>query len=166
MRTQLMRTAGQRSQPKPPAVRRSRPAAPERATGLAAVVRAIHRWLALQSCQWMAKASTPARQRPDHIGDVQLLNPAGSKQRSESWKACGGSGHQDQTRRIPVQTMHESKLRAAGLKSGDQGIALMVTKTRLAQQAGGFIDHQILRTLEHQRTSGQLRERLSPGVKA
>ena len=42
----------------------------------------------------------------------------------------------------------------------------MIAKTWLTQQSGGFIDNQIVRTLEHKRTSSQLRERLSPGVKA
>ena len=97
-------------------------------------MRAIHRWLALQSCQGMAEATAPARQRPDNIRDIELLNPASSEQGTERSKTSRGCRHKDESRRIPIQSMHQPQLGAAGLKSADQRIALMVTKTWLAQQ--------------------------------
>jgi hypothetical protein len=62
--------------------------------------------------------------------------------------------------------MHQSKLGASGLQSGDQGIALMGSKTGLTQQPGRFFDHQILRTLKQERTSRDLSHRCSQRIKA
>ena len=42
----------------------------------------------------------------------------------------------------------------------------MIAKTWLTQQSGGFIDNQIVRTLEHKRTSSKPRKLLSKSVKA
>ena len=97
-------------------------------------MRAIHWWLALQSCQGIAKASAPARQRPDNISDIELLHPASGEQGTERLKIFRACRDKNESRGIPIQTMDQSQLGAAGLKSADQGIALMVTKTGLAQQ--------------------------------
>ena len=97
-------------------------------------MRAIHRWLALQSCQGMAEASSPARQRPHNIRDIELLNPASSEQGTERSKIFRACRDKNESRGITIQTMDQLQLGAAGLKSADQGIALMVTETGLAQQ--------------------------------
>tara|TARA_B100000073_G_scaffold127136_1_gene104082 strand:- start:165 stop:353 length:189 start_codon:yes stop_codon:yes gene_type:complete len=62
--------------------------------------------------------------------------------------------------------MHQAKFRTTDLKSGDQGITLMRTQTGLTQQAGWLIDHQILRVLEYETTSRELRNSSCQDIKA
>jgi len=111
-------------------------------------------------------ASPPSWQRPDHISEIKLLNPAGSKQSTERSQTALISGHKNESRGLPVEAMHQAKLRATVLESRDQGITLMRTKTGLTQQAGRLVDHQILRVLKHERTARELRNSDCQGIKA
>lgn len=111
-------------------------------------MRSIQRRLALQPGQGQMNASPSSQQRPDHISEIKLVNSAGSKQSTERSQAALISGHKNESRGLPVEAMHQAKLRAIVLESRDQGITLMRTQTGLTQQAGWLIDHQILRVLE------------------
>ena len=129
-------------------------------------MRTIKRRMALQPGQGQVNASTMTQQRTDHISEIKLVNSAGSKQSTERSQAALISGHKNESRGIPVEAMHQAKLRATVLKSRDQGITLMKTQTRLTQQAGWLIDHQILRVLEHESTARELRNSCCQGIKA
>ena len=94
------------------------------------------------------------------------MNSADSKQSTESPQAALISGHKNESRRIPIEAMHQPELRATALKSCDEGIALMGTKSGLTQQAGWLVDHQILRMLEHERTAYELRSLCRQRIKA
>ena len=111
-------------------------------------MRSIPRRLALQPGQGQVNTSPPSQQRPDNVSEIKLLHSAGSKKSTERSQAAQISGHKNESRGLPVEAMHQAKLRAIVLESRDQGITLMRTQTGLTQQAGWLIDHQILRVLE------------------
>ena len=111
-------------------------------------MRSIQRRLALQPGEGQVNTSPPSQQRTDNVSEIKLLHSAGSKQRTERSQAALISGHKNESRGLPVEAMHQAKLRAIVLESRDQGITLMRTQTGLTQQAGWLIDHQILRVVE------------------
>ena len=129
-------------------------------------MRPIQRRLALQPGQGQMNASPSSQQRPDHISEIELVNSAGSKQSTERSQAALIFGHKNESRGLPVEAMHQAKLRATVLESRDQGITLMRTQTGLTQQAGWLIDHQKLRVLEYESTARELRNSCCQGIKA
>ena len=129
-------------------------------------MRSIPRRLALQPGQGQVNTSPPSQQRPDNISEIKLLHSAGSKKSTERSQAAQISGHKNESRGLPVEAMHQAKLRAIVLESRNQGITLMRTQTGLTQQAGWLIDHQILRVLEHESTARELRNSCCQGIKA
>ena len=94
------------------------------------------------------------------------MNSAGSKQSTERSQAAQIFGHKNESRRIPIEAMHQAELRTTVLESCDQGIALMRTKTGLTQQARWLVDHEVLRMLEHNRTARGMRNSCCQGIKA
>ena len=129
-------------------------------------MRSIHRRMALQPGQGKVDDSPPSQQRADHISEIKLVNSAGSKQSTERSQADLISGHKNESRGIPVEAMHQAKLRATVLEARNQGITLMRTQTGLTQQAGWLIDHQILRVLEYESTARELRNSCCQCIKA
>jgi hypothetical protein len=55
-----------------------------------------------------------------HISDVQLANLAFSEQSTEIAQTALIAGHNDQTGCVPVEAMHQAKLRPASLQARDQ----------------------------------------------
>ena len=77
-----------------------------------------------------------------HVGCIQLVHFPFSKQPSKHFQAFWIPGQQQQTGRIAIKPMDEPQLRPNSLYAGNQGIALGVAKTGLAQQPGRLLHHQ------------------------
>ena len=69
---------------------------PECATGFAIGVRAIARWMPLQPSQGLILATLVLANRAHHISEIQLLHPAGRKERTQITQAVLVAGHHHQ----------------------------------------------------------------------
>jgi hypothetical protein len=77
-----------------------------------------------------------------HVCYIQLVHVSIGKQPAQQLQALWIPGQQQQTGGVAIQTMHEPKLRPNSLYSRDQGVALGVAKTGLAQQPGRLLHNQ------------------------
>ena len=141
MSPELMGAAGQRAQPELRAARPCTTNSPERAAASPFGMTAVAGRMTLQPCQRGIKAA-PSGQHTIDLGQIQLVHPALGEKRTAAAQALLPAGQQQNSRGVPIETVNQMQFTIARPQPRDQGVLLVGSQSRLAQQSSRLVHCQ------------------------
>ena len=141
VRAELMGAPGQRPQPELGSAMERPSDTPKRAATASFGVASVTRRLTLQPGQRCIEAA-PSGQHTIDLSHIQLVHPAMGEERTATAQALKPASQQQNSRGVTVQTVNQMQITIPRAQTRDQGVLLVGSKSRLAQQSSRLVHCQ------------------------